>query len=97
MVNHMIFWREYHLRAMKGDKPKDAERERRNWESPADPTDEEWEATKARFENTQQRAREAMADAGSPLDRLKYFLPHDSYHVGQIMYLRAMQGMKAIE
>lgn len=33
----------------------------------------------------------------NPLDRLQYHLFHNSYHLGQIMYLRAMQGLKPIE
>lgn len=39
----------------------------------------------------------AIADAGHTLDRLQYVPYHDSYHVGQIMLLRALQGMKPIE
>lgn len=31
------------------------------------------------------------------LERLVYHLPHESYHMGQIMYLRAMQGLPPLE
>ena len=31
------------------------------------------------------------------LNRLLYHLAHDSYHIGQIMYLRAMLGLPPIE
>ena len=40
--------------------------------------------------------RYTLADSNTPLDRLKYHLAHDAYHLGQIMQLRGLQGLQAI-
>jgi len=98
IVNHMIFWREHALRSLIGDKPSPQEVERRNFElPPAKPTAEAWESTRRRFAEAQQQVRDAIADPKNSLDRLQYLIPHDSYHIGQIMYVRAMLGLKPIE
>jgi len=31
-----------------------------------------------------------------PVEKLRYLLPHDAYHLGQVMYVRALQGLPAI-
>jgi hypothetical protein len=39
----------------------------------------------------------ALRDEKMPIDRLRYVLPHDCYHFGQINLLRAMLGLPPIE
>jgi hypothetical protein len=97
IVNHMIFWREHDLRSFAGDKPTAEEKKRRNFEPTPDPKSANWELTKSHFAQTQDRIREAIADPANPLDRLQYHIFHDSYHVGQIMLLRGLLGLKPIE
>ena len=97
IVNHMIFWREHDLRTFAGDKPSADENQRRNFEPNPAPTSENWETTKTHFAKTQTGIHDAIADSKNPIDRLQYHLFHDSYHVGQIMLLRALQDLKPIE
>lgn len=97
IVNHMIFWREHERRNLAGDKPSGAERERRNFEAPADVSEQAWQRTLARLEESRTQTRALLADPANPLDRIQYMIPHDCYHVGQIMLLRAMQGLPPIE
>jgi uncharacterized damage-inducible protein DinB len=97
IVNHMIFWREHDLRTFKGDKPSPEEKKNRNFEPTPEPTAANWETTKQHFAKTQSEIAAAIANQANPTDRLQYHLFHDSYHIGQIMYLRALQGLKPIE
>ena len=98
IVNHMNFWREYDLRTFAGNKPAAEEIKQHNFDvPPSPPTDQAWNATKQRFAQTQQQIAAIMADASKPLDRVQNHLFHDSYHIGQIMYLRSLQGLKPIE
>jgi hypothetical protein len=89
----MCFWREVCVRRVRGEKPPDDELERRNWEEPAEVSDEAWRQALARFEQSQRSVREALADESLELNQLRYLLPHDAHHVGQVTYLRAMQGL----
>jgi hypothetical protein len=98
LVNHMVFWREYSLRLLTGVKPDQAEIDRLNFVGPPPRADEEaWKAVVRRFHDSHQRMAAAMADQKNPTDRIAYHLFHDGYHVGQIMFLRAMQGLKPVE
>ena len=99
IVTHMIFWREDALERLasgRGALPKD-EIERRNFPEPAQVSDAAWQATVARFGQSQERIAAALADPSKSLERLQYMLPHDSYHIGQINLIRALQGHKPIE
>ncbi len=97
-VNHVAFWREYSLDLAAGKpKPSDAERDRRNFEEPPAATAAAWDAARKRLADTHKRVRDAIANPAVPLDRLRYHLAHDAYHLGQIMYLRALQGLPPIE
>lgn len=97
IVNHMSFWREYSLRALRGDRPTKEEAERRNFEAPTQVTEAGWNAARLRFTDLQDQIRAVIADPAGDVTRIRYHIPHDSYHIGQIMYLRAMQGLPAIE
>lgn len=101
IVLHMVFWRENSLRRLApetlGQKPTAEEIERFNFPAITDTSETAWSAARARFEETQQRIATAFANETTDIGRLRYLLPHDCYHIGQINYLRAMQGLKPIE
>jgi hypothetical protein len=100
LVNHVVFWQDYTLRAARGQKPTREEfareRERRNWEEPAEITEPAWADARARFDGSY-RAMVELVNTSDALERPMYHLLHESYHFGQIMYLRAMQGLDPIE
>ena len=100
LVNHIVFWQDYTLRSARGEKPdKDAfarEVERRNWEEPSQVSASSWAETKRRFRESYEQMI-ALVQRAEKLDRPLYHLLHESYHVGQIMYLRALQGLPPVE
>lgn len=95
IVNHIMFWQEYSLRQLANDKPSRDEVDMRNWEEVADLSERAWQATRQRFQTSYQQMLAALRT--QPLDRIIYHIPHESYHIGQIMYLRALQGFPPIE
>jgi uncharacterized damage-inducible protein DinB len=98
IVHHVCFWREYHVsRTRSGATLPEAEIARLNWLAPESVTDAAWAATAERFGTSHAAIAAAIADATFPIEKLPFILTHDCYHVGQIMQLRAMQGMKPIE
>ena len=98
IVNHLMFWREdCLLRAENKPRVPEPEAQRRNFEAPAEPTDAAWHDTVARFAESHRKIGEAIANPDLDASRIEYLIPHDNYHIGQIMYLRAMQGLRPIE
>ncbi|MEZ6319325.1 MAG: DinB family protein [Phycisphaerales bacterium] len=98
LVHHMVFWREYFVARRRGGATLAAEEiARRNWEEPAEVTDGAWAAALARFESSHAAVAAAIADPSIPFGPFVYPLTHDCYHVGQIMQVRAMQGLAPIE
>jgi uncharacterized damage-inducible protein DinB len=96
-VNHMLFWREHAVRVLAGEKVPKEEIERRNFEEPRDPAAGAWDALRRRFAESHQQLAGLMADPSKSLERLQFILPHDTYHLGQIMFLRSLQGLPPIE
>lgn len=97
-VLHMIFWRESWLRRLvTGQKPTQDEIAAGNFPPLTDTSEAAWAAAKQRFTDTQKKVAAALADEKTDISVIRYFLPHDCYHFGQINYLRAMQGLKPIE
>lgn len=100
LVNHIVFWQDYTLRSARGQKPDREtfarELEVRNWEGPAEITPAAWAEAKRRFQASYEQMIVLAGEAAS-LERPLYHLLHESYHVGQIMYLRALQGLPPIE
>lgn len=97
-LNHMLYWREVTLRLLAGGKrdPEDVAR-MRNFACPQAATPEAWAKAVAEWKASHEAVAVAIADPRNSLDRLQYLVPHDSYHVGQVMLLRALQGLKPID
>lgn len=100
ILNHIMFWQDYTLRSARGQKPDREtfarEQEQRNWEEPGQTSETNWSLTKRNFQASYEQMI-ALARSAEKLDRPLYHLMHESYHFGQIMYLRAMQGLPAID
>lgn len=97
IVEHMSFWREYKLREMAGEERDEEEIARRNWPVITDTSGQAWEASVARLGELQQQLTDAMASSDENARQLKNFLEHAAYHMGQIMYLRALQGLPPLD
>jgi hypothetical protein len=98
IVNHMIFRREYDLHTFAGEKPTADKIKQHNFDAPPNPpTDQLWNVTKQRVAQTQQQIAAIMTDESKPLDCVQSHLFHDGYHIGQITYLRSLQGLMPIE
>jgi len=96
ILNHIAFWRETMVNRLAGKPPTDEVVAKSNWESPAEPTDAAWREALARLERSHQAICKALGDEKVPVEKLRYLLPHDAYHLGQVMYVRALQGLPAI-
>lgn len=96
-VHHVCIWREYTLAKLgvQGG-PGREDMDARNFELPLSPTPESWHVTLLRLKGTHVAVRQAV-ESGVALERFQYHLVHDAYHLGQIMTLRAMQGLPPIE
>jgi len=98
IVLHLCFWRGVTMGRMRGQtSPPDAVIARENYPAIESVTADTWDAARRRLAESQQRVREAIADPACEIRLVPYLLFHDNYHVGQINYLRAMQGLKPIE
>jgi hypothetical protein len=98
IVEHMIFWREVVLARMDGaSTPSDAERETKNLAQITDRSEAAWADTRRRFEDTHRRIGDAVRTRYEVAAPAMWLLPHDSYHIGQVAYLRAMLGLPPIE
>ncbi len=100
LVLHMCLWREHWLRKLRGEKTPPEDLKRLNFPEIKDISERAWADARRRFEDTQARVREVLADpstSGEHAEGISHFLPHDAYHFGQISYIRAMLGMKPLE
>ena len=97
IANHMAFWGEYVcLRARGGYALPDDEIRRRNWEEPEAIAGDAWRETVQRHARVREMVRDAIADPALPLDHLSELLTHHAYHTGQIMQIRALQGLAPV-
>jgi hypothetical protein len=96
-LHHICFWREVVVARLDGKKPPQDEIERRNFEPPAEVSDSAWGDALARFERSQKLVRDALESGKLTEEQFKFIVPHDAYHVGQVMYIRALQGLPAIK
>ncbi|MCC7292935.1 MAG: DinB family protein [Phycisphaerales bacterium] len=98
IVHHVCIWREDTLSKFDGRPgPARADLDRDNFAKPAAPDQAAWDRTRDRLRATHDAIREAISRPNASMERLPYHVGHDCYHLGQIMYLRAMQGLAPIE
>ncbi|MBX3390704.1 MAG: DinB family protein [Phycisphaeraceae bacterium] len=100
IVLHMCLWREHWLRKLNGQTTPKEVLERENFPEITDSSEGAWAAARARFVESQKRIGAALASndtSAEHMNAISHFLPHDSYHFGQINYLRALQGLAPIE
>jgi hypothetical protein len=98
LVGHVVFWREYTLAKLGGQPNLPADEvARRNFPDDAAASEDAWRATRERLATSHRHVRDALANESIPLDRLRYHLAHDANHLGQILYLRRMQGLDPVE
>jgi uncharacterized damage-inducible protein DinB len=97
ILNHIAFWREVTVDRLAGKKdPAEDVMTKRNFEEPSDVSASAWQAAQERLRRSHEAMLTALNDPKAPVEKLRYLLPHDAYHLGQIMYLRALQGLPAI-
>ncbi len=103
IVRHIAYWKHWALTYLNEDKKLNAKDE--NWAPmPYVQTEESWQEE---IENLRKLNDECIAGAEklgenifSDDEKVVFFrqlLMHDSYHTGQIGFLRAMQGLKPVE
>lgn len=99
IVLHLCFWREGWLRRVAtGVKLTKEEIAVGSFPPIPDASESAWKTTRERLISTQERMLHALrTTAGGDSDTLIYFLPHDQYHIGQIMLIRGMLGLPPIE
>lgn len=98
IVLHMTFWRnEAMSRARTGVRASADEVNRSNFPAITDPSPAAWESAKQRLFDSQSAVAAMLRAADPASQNLIYLIPHDSYHFGQVNYLRAMLGLKPIE
>lgn len=104
LLHHLIYWQEYCLCLLEGGKPTPPEHASESWIIPPAPRDEAtWNAAVARFlqgleralrESTTGRLDEPIAakPQESRMEVVTSLIGHNSYHLGQVVLLRQMQG-----
>ncbi len=97
IVLHISFWREFELRKVDGEARDEAEIARRNWSEPQEISEAAWDGVVGRLAELQTQVKAGMEESQEKAEELRCLLMHDAYHMGQIMLLRAQQGMKALD
>ena len=107
IVLHISFWREFELRKANGEPHDEAEIARRNWSEPDEVSEAAWGGTGRGGDfgdgavgwlaELQAQVKGGMEESEEKAQVLRCLLLHDAYHMGQIMHLRALQGLKALD
>ena len=101
LLNHMIYWQEWVVKWLDGSSPQIPKHASGSWPGPPGPASrKEWDQAVRRFRNglkvLTRRSREAdlFSKGGTKtrLEMLHTIASHNSYHVGQIVFLRQMLG-----
>lgn len=97
-VNHVSIWREYVIGKSNGRGGLSREAVyARNFEEPPAVTAEAWREAVERMRRSHEGMRGVIESDAVPIEHVIGHFGHDCYHLGQIMQLRAMQGMGPIE
>jgi uncharacterized damage-inducible protein DinB len=101
LLNHMLFWQEWVVKWLDGERPPIPKHASVGWPGDAAPASrEEWEGAVRRFRNglevLTRRSRQAdlFSEHGrkSLLEMLQIIALHNSYHAGQVVLLRQALG-----
>lgn len=101
LLNHMLYWQEWVVKWLDGERPPIPKHASGSWLGDAAPASrEEWERAVRRFRNgleaLTRRSRQAdlFSERGSksPLEMLQTIASHNSYHAGQVVLLRQVLG-----
>lgn len=109
IVEHLALWKEEGARHLRGDPPRPAGwAKEHDWPATGEVSDPRWQGAVGRLIDAQRTVRallerhsEADVDcplpgfSGSAAATIRGIVAHDSYHCGQICYLRALQGVPA--
>ncbi len=100
-VNHLIYWHDFALAWLDGEKPATPEHAELSWPGDAAPNDEEeWQGAVTRFREglAAFHDRAARGDLFEQVGEknaaeiLQLIASHNSYHIGQIALLRRIQA-----
>ena len=103
ILNHLIYWQDYCLILLEGDNPTSPEHASYSWDSPQGSVDEQqWLDKVENFLSGVVVAKRASATElegnllarpeESRIEVLESRVGHNSYHLGQIVLLRQLQG-----
>ena len=101
LLNHLVYWQDFALAWIDGDKPPTPEHAAESWPGESVPSGtEEWQQAVERFflglEALESRAEglELLAPRGpkSVLEILQLIASHNSYHLGQVAWVRRTLG-----
>jgi uncharacterized damage-inducible protein DinB len=99
-ASHVAFWREYLTASALGEPvPSQAIVASRNFEIPADSAHanaQAWRDAVARVARSHTLVEDALHNPNVDPDVFGGLVAHDAYHLGQIMLLRAMLGLKPL-
>ena len=98
LIRHVIFWRDVTLSYLRdGDgRPSEERLESEHFGCPRGPDGAAWAALQAELRASHDALYEVLADESQSDERLRHHLAHDSYHLGQIMYLRRLHGFDVV-
>jgi uncharacterized damage-inducible protein DinB len=106
ILHHLVYWQDIALARMRGEDPPEPAHAAEGWDFPGSPEDEsEWEAAVASLAEGLRSIEALIADPGydlgqvlnrrgdrTPLGEALMVQGHGSYHLGQIVQLRAQLG-----
>ncbi len=90
-VAHITFWRRATIDGRAAGES-DADTERLEFAADASGSAEAWDDALAELERTQVEVERMLGDDERSVERIRYHLIHDAYHLGRITQLRAMMG-----
>ena len=99
LLNHMIYWQDFSLRWLDGNKPATPEHASESWPGDSSPKDaEEWEEALRQCRRGLDELkgwvekREFFFDAGhkATVEILQLICSHNSYHFGQVVLVRQL-------
>jgi uncharacterized damage-inducible protein DinB len=101
IVNHLVFWQDHALAWLAGEKPPTPAHDAESWPGPERPADRAaWEEAAARFAAGLARLRRHAGEDDLAARRgpktvlyiLQVVAAHNSYHLGQVVFLRQQLG-----